>query len=158
MNDAQDAVGRGIGRSRALSPAIAALTLVVGCSEEPPPPEVVARPIKTLTVGAPGSGGTLEFPGQIRPVKQADMGFEVPGKLVLFDFYADWCGPCRQISPHLERLAQSDPDVVLVKVDIVDWGPPAVMRNSSADEVVDRSSAKSVASRGGMFFFGPRIG
>jgi len=32
--------------------------------------------------------------------------------------------PCRQMSPLLERLATEDPDVVLVKVDIVNWNTP----------------------------------
>ena len=43
------------------------------------------------------------------------------GKVAIVDFYADWCGPCRKISPHLEQLARSDPEVVLIKVDIVKW-------------------------------------
>ena len=47
-----------------------------------------------------------------------------PGKVTVIDFYADWCGPCRQISPALERLANGDPNVNLVKVDIVKWGTP----------------------------------
>jgi thioredoxin 1 len=48
----------------------------------------------------------------------------VSGKVTVVDFYADWCGPCRRISPHLERLVRSDADVYLRKVDIVKWGTP----------------------------------
>ena len=47
-----------------------------------------------------------------------------PGKITIVDFYAEWCGPCRQISPHLEQLAKTDPDVVLLKIDIVNWNTP----------------------------------
>ena len=46
------------------------------------------------------------------------------GKVTIVDFYADWCGPCRQIGPMLERLAHSDPNVNLVKVDINKWKTP----------------------------------
>jgi len=71
-----------------------------------------AQPARPITVVAQGG-------------QQVDLrAFMPPGKITIVDFYADWCGPCRQISPHLERLAQSDPDVVLVKVDIVEWGTP----------------------------------
>src|SRR5437016_4555797 len=38
--------------------------------------------------------------------------------------YAEWRGPCRRISPILERFVKSDPDIVLLKVDIVNWGTP----------------------------------
>ena len=47
-----------------------------------------------------------------------------PGKITIVDFYAEWCGPCRQISPQLEQLAKTDPDVVLLKIDIVNWNTP----------------------------------
>jgi len=52
----------------------------------------------------------------------------VPGKVTIVDFYADWCGPCRRISPHLEQLAKSDPQVFLRKIDIVDWKTPVVQQ------------------------------
>ena len=47
-----------------------------------------------------------------------------PGKITIVDFYAEWCGPCRRISPQLEQLAKTDPDVVLLKIDIVNWNTP----------------------------------
>ena len=49
-----------------------------------------------------------------------------PGKITIVDFYADWCGPCKRLSPHLEKLAKNDPDILLLKIDIVNWGTPVV--------------------------------
>lgn len=40
--------------------------------------------------------------------------------LVLVDFYAEWCGPCKMLTPVLERLA-TDYDIVKVDVDKHDF-------------------------------------
>jgi thioredoxin 1 len=43
------------------------------------------------------------------------------GKVTLVDFYADWCGPCKHLSPSLEQMARTDPEIALRKIDIVNW-------------------------------------
>lgn len=59
----------------------------------------------------------------------------VPGQNVIFDFYSKYCGPCLQIAPAIEAIANQRDDVVLVKVDInrpgvdgIDWKSPVAQQ------------------------------
>lgn len=37
---------------------------------------------------------------------------------VLVDFYADWCGPCKMLSPVVDEVAQENEDVKVVKINV----------------------------------------
>ncbi len=40
--------------------------------------------------------------------------------IVLIDFWADWCGPCRQFGPIFERVSEKNEDATFAKVDTED--------------------------------------
>ncbi len=39
-------------------------------------------------------------------------------KKVLIDFYADWCGPCRMVSPIIDEIAEENPEIQVCKVNV----------------------------------------
>jgi len=53
--------------------------------------------------------GSSDFARQLR-----DAG----GKLVVVDYSASWCGPCKMISPVFDDLARKHTDVVFLKVSL----------------------------------------
>jgi len=41
-------------------------------------------------------------------------------KTVLIDFYADWCGPCKMLSPVVEQFASENEEIKVVKINVDD--------------------------------------
>ena len=41
-------------------------------------------------------------------------------KPILIDFYANWCGPCKMLSPIIDEIAEERDDIIVAKVNVDD--------------------------------------
>lgn len=39
-------------------------------------------------------------------------------EFVIADFYATWCGPCKKMTPYLEKVHEKNPGLTIVKIDV----------------------------------------
>lgn len=51
-------------------------------------------------------------------LRDEDFHQEIEHGLVLVDFYAEWCGPCKMLSPVMEELAREMPGLNIIKVNV----------------------------------------
>ena len=50
-------------------------------------------------------------------------------KITIVDFYADWCGPCKMMSPIIDRIAEENEEVKVGKLNVDEAGDLAIKYN-----------------------------
>ena len=56
----------------------------------------------------------------VQKLNQNNFNNAIQNGTALVDFYADWCGPCRMVSPIVDEIAEERGDVTVGKVNVDD--------------------------------------
>ncbi len=64
-------------------------------------------------------------------------------EIVIIDFWAEWCGPCKQFAPIFEKVAENNPDITFGKVNTEE-------QHAIADQFGIRSIPTLMVSRDGI--------
>lgn len=108
---------------------LACLVLLAGCNSNDP----VSTNSNTPVISNPPTGTTYPMP-PTRTSSLTNMGWELPdgkrsvfseyrGKVLVLDFYATWCVPCRDSVPHLIGLQKKFESQGLVVIGLNVGGP-----------------------------------
>ena len=56
----------------------------------------------------------------VQKLNQNNFNNAIANGTALVDFYADWCGPCRMVSPIVDEIAKERSDITVGKVNVDD--------------------------------------
>ena len=56
----------------------------------------------------------------VHKLNQNNFNSSIATGTALVDFYADWCGPCRMVSPIVDEIAEERTDITVGKVNVDD--------------------------------------
>lgn len=71
-------------------------------------------------------------------------------KTVLLDFYADWCGPCRMVSPLVDEIAEEHPEYLVGKINVDEEGElAAAFGVTSIPTLIVMKDGKTVSQSAG---------
>lgn len=92
----------------------------------------IKKPAKRVATPAADQTPTPSAPAKPRPVHVSDEEFDrvILGsdRLAVVDFWADWCGPCHLMAPHMDFLAEDYGERILVAKLDVDENPTTPAR------------------------------